>query len=738
MKSTRVKLVLCNVAALAASLWLGYQLRFDFAVPEETERSFLLVFSWVISFKLFCLWRFRQFDVLLGYFSIPDFSRLLWASLTASFIVFLISSQIGSNYAPPRGVVLADFSFTVLALMAIRLAFRWARNRSVVGHSTAPPRRARRAGIIGAGLVGTALAQEFATRRDLGLQAVAFFDDDRMKWGKRVQNVPVVGAPEILLDHRMNLELEEVIIAMPSAPAKRIAQIAKALQQLQIKFSTVPSIYELTTGQAKVTQLRSVEVEDLLGREQVHLVTEEIQQLLLDEVVMVTGAGGSIGSELCRQIVSHAPRSLLLVEQSEVQLFQIEQELIESGYRKRIVPLIANVLDAPRMDYIFQQFQPLVVFHAAAHKHVPMMEVQPSEAIKNNALGTLQLAELALKHHVDRFVLISSDKAINPTNVMGATKRLAEICVQSLFACHPQGTRFMAVRFGNVLGSSGSVVPIFNKQIAAGGPVTVTHPDVTRYFMTIPEAVGLVLESAAQGKGGEIFTLDMGQPVKIVELAAQLIELSGFVPNEDIRIEFTGLRAGEKLFEELSYKGENITPTRHPKIMRLVCEPLPLEQVRRLLADLVGQMDQLEPEQLKRLLQRAVPEYQPQLTVQPPSKAPVRDAAPPQPQSVPPSPKPAVLVPAPRRELPAQVVEVFAQLATAARCSSAEPACVGRQDIRGIAPSPSPLNGERAGVRGEANPQLAPANSLSSPLFPQCHLTTSCKSPFAPALTHGW
>jgi len=617
MKATRLNLILCNLAALVGSLWLGYQLRFDFAIPEEAQRTFLLIFPWVISFKLFCLWRLRQFDVLLGYFSMPDFSRLLWACLAASSIVFALSTRLGSDFAPPRGVVLADFSFSVLALAAIRIVFRRTHNRATAQPDSPPPQRARRAGIIGAGLVGTALAQEFISRRDLGLQAVAFFDYDRLKWGKRVQNVPVVGAPEVLLNDKANLELEEVIIAMPSAPGKRVAEIAKALQQLQIKFSTVPSIYELTTGQAKVSQLRSVDISDLLGREQVQMVSEEIEQLLLDAVVMVTGAGGSIGSELCRQIASHAPSSLLLVEQSEVQLFQIEQELIESGYRKRIVPLVANVLDEPRMHYIFQHFCPKVVFHAAAHKHVPMMEMHPGEAIKNNAMGTLQMAELSSKYQVDRFVLISSDKAINPTNVMGATKRLAEMCVQSLHAARPNGTRFMAVRFGNVLGSSGSVVPIFNKQIAAGGPVKVTHPEVTRYFMTIPEAVGLALQSAAQGNGGEIFTLDMGKPVKIVDLAAQLIQLSGFVPNEDIRIEFTGLRPGEKLYEELSYQGENIMPTRHPKIMRLVCEPLPLPHVRRLLEELTAQIHQMEPEQLKALLRQAVPEYCPQLNLPP-------------------------------------------------------------------------------------------------------------------------
>jgi len=287
--------------------------------------------------------------------------------------------------------------------------------------------------------------------------------------------------------------------------------------------------------------------------------------------------------------------------------------LIEAGYGKILTPLLANVQDESRLEYIFRLYEPEAVFHAAAHKHVPMMELQPGEAVKNNALGTLLLAEACVRHRTDRFVLISSDKAINPTNVMGATKRLAEMCVQALHAKSPAATRFMAVRFGNVLGSSGSVVPIFSKQIAAGGPVKVTHPDVTRYFMTIPEAVGLVLQSAALGSGGEIFTLDMGKPVKILDLARQLIEISGFVPDQDIQIEFTGLRPGEKLFEELSYRGEKITATRHPKIMRLLCDPPPYERVRAFVFQLVEVIDDLGPDEFKRFLKSGVPEYQPQL-----------------------------------------------------------------------------------------------------------------------------
>ncbi|HXJ60580.1 MAG TPA: nucleoside-diphosphate sugar epimerase/dehydratase [Verrucomicrobiae bacterium] len=624
MKFVRALFVLATAAILVGSLWLAYQTRFNYSVPTDVEEVAVRASFWVVGLQLLGLWRFRQFQVFLRYFSLSDFTSLFRALFITSLLIYCMTSHLGWAYAPPRGVILADFSFSLIGLTILRMGLcRLGSRRTVTEQS--PHLRARRAGIIGAGLVGTTLAQEFANRRELGLQAVAFFDDDRSKWRNRIQNVPVVGPPEALLNDQLNLELEEVIIAMPSAPPKRVADIVRTLQQLQVKFSTVPSFYELTTGQAKVSQLRPVQVQDLLGREQIQLHNEEVRHLLGDQVVLITGAGGSIGSELCCQIAAYSPRLLLLLEQCEVQLFQIEQKLIESGYGRTIVPLLANVLDQQRLDDILGTYRPTVVFHAAAHKHVPMMEGQPGEAVKNNALATFQLAKVCLKYEVDRFVLISSDKAINPTNVMGATKRLAEMCVQSLHAENPDATRFMAVRFGNVLASSGSVVPIFNKQIAAGGPVTVTDPEVTRYFMTIPEAVGLVLQSAAQGSGGEIFVLDMGQPVKIVDLARQLITLSGFTPDKDIRIEFTGLRPGEKLFEELSYEGEHIAPTRHPKIVRLLCQPPPLQQVQGFLTELVQHADRLKVNDLKRLLQRAVPEYQPQL--QPPAPARAIDRA---------------------------------------------------------------------------------------------------------------
>jgi FlaA1/EpsC-like NDP-sugar epimerase len=606
-------LLLCALYSivLIGSRWLAYGLRFDFAIPPEYKEALWGDAPWVIGVKVAVLYLFGQFSGLLSYFSVPDLKRIFSASVFSTIVLFAVRSNSTDFYVDPRGMILLDFLFSFAGLAGVRLGFRVLRERGI--SEPGSPRRCRRVGIIGAGDAGAKLARELLLKRSLGLQPVVFFDDDSGKWHSRVHDIPIAGAPEELLKQPLPFEIDEVIIAMPSAPARRMREVVKVIQQANLKFETVPSLDQLATGQIKVSQLRSVEIQDLLGRDAVKLETDNIREILRGRIVMVTGAGGSIGSELCRQIAFFGPRKLLLVEQSVQQLLPIEQELRASGYQDIVVPLVADILDRPRMEALFATHQPQTLFHAAAHKHVPLMESQPSEAIKNNSFGTARLAELALQHRVERFVLISSDKAINPTNVMGATKRLAEIFIQSMHASCPDQTKFMAVRFGNVLGSSGSVIPTFKKQIAAGGPVTVTHPEMTRYFMTIPEAVGLVLQSAAQGQGGEIFVLDMGKPVKIVDLARQLIDLSGFKPGEDIDIVFSGLRPGEKLFEELSHHGENISPTHHPKIMRFVSQPLPLKQVREFYDELTTQLDEAEPNQLKLLLQQVVPEYKPWL-----------------------------------------------------------------------------------------------------------------------------
>jgi FlaA1/EpsC-like NDP-sugar epimerase len=596
---------------LGASIWVAYQVRFDFDIPKFHEDEILLVFLWIVALKLVFLFLFRQFAGLLTYFSTPDLKRVFVSLLLASIVMSAVTWLFGVRFAPPRGVILIDFIVSFLGVAGLRLAFRVYREQVQQLSVSSGSRNARRVGIIGAGDVGARLAQELMVKKGLGLKPVAFFDDDPKKWGSRIHGIPVVGAGEVLLDRKSLLQLDEAIIAMPAASGARINQVVKLLQQAKIRFETVPSLDQLATGKVRLTQFRPVEIQDLLGRKPVALETAPIARLIRGKVVMVTGAGGSIGSELCRQIAQYEPKKLVLVDQSEVQMFLIERELVELGYTELIVPEVADVTDRARLGGVFRDHGPELIFHAAAHKHVPLMEMQPAEAIRNNTFGTATVAELAAQFGVERFVLISTDKAINPTNVMGATKRLAEIFVQAFQAEHPKGTKFMAVRFGNVLGSSGSVIPTFRKQIAAGGPVRVTHRDVTRYFMTIPESVGLVLQSATQGEGGDIFVLDMGEPIKIVDLARQMIELSGFHPDEDIAIEFVGLRPGEKMFEELSYNSEYMDRTQHPKVMRLKCNSSSLSHVRTLLGAIESELYTSGAGELKLLLKTAVPEYQP-------------------------------------------------------------------------------------------------------------------------------
>jgi len=605
-------LVVLYTLQLSASLWIAYEVRFDFMVDSVFQHERIFVLLWLIPLQVVLLGLFHQLRPLLGYFSTPDLARMFHALFISTCVVGIVWYVWGEGFAPPRGVIALNFIFALVGLTGSRLFLRASRESHFSSASHAP-QRARRVGIIGAGDAGAALAHELSLKAGLGLDPVAFFDDDKRKWNSRVHDVPVIGAPEKLLEVKSKLQIEQVIIAMPTAPAKRVGEIVRLLGEIHLECRTIPSMDQLALGQIKVSQLRNVEVQDLLGRERVELDAQDIRQALHDRVVLVTGAGGSIGSELCRQIASCHPKRLLLVDRAEPAVFQIEQELIGLGHRSRILPLVADIVDLDHMEQIFSKHRPELVFHAAAHKHVPMMESQPAEALRNNSLGTAQLADLALKSGVDRFVLISSDKAINPTNVMGATKRLAEMYLQALYAINTERTKFMAVRFGNVLGSSGSVIPIFRRQIAEGGPVKVTHPEMTRYFMTIPEACMLVLQSAVQGSGGEIFVLDMGKPVRIVDLARHMIELSGLKPDVDIQIEFIGVRPGEKLFEELSHKAENVVPTRHSKILRLVAPPPDWGTLKQTLRKLRDDSLNAEPDQVKQMLHAIVPEYTPSL-----------------------------------------------------------------------------------------------------------------------------
>ena len=632
---------------LALSWIFAYLLRFDFSLPTEVYAQCIRLLAWIIIAKLVLLLIFRQFASLLSYFSLPDAQRVFTAMLIAGCAAYGLH-QFGSDlYSPPRSVVLSDFIISFSVLSGLRLTLRMLRERfqRTQGNGGKP---VRRVGIIGAGDVGASLVKDFIARPNLGMRAIAFSDDSRHKWHTSLHGIQVIGSPEYLIEKAGFLEIDEIVIAMPSASAKRMRELVTLLTENKMKFERVPSMEQLVNGNVRVSQLRPVEIQDLLGREAINLQTDRIRELVQKKIVMVTGAGGSIGSELCRQIASYTPRQLLLVERSEFLLFQIEQELIDLGLASNITTLVADITDPARIEGIFQRFKPVVIFHAAAHKHVPMMEQQPAEAFANNTLGTRLLANIARAHRVEHFVLISSDKAINPTNVMGATKRMAELYLQALqgkatetdlkpqassltpllatanpvlvlgsgalSVAKPRLTKFMAVRFGNVLGSSGSVIPTFKKQIAAGGPVTITHPDMTRYFMTVNEAVGLVLQSATLGEGGEIFVLDMGQPMKISDLARQLIELSGLEPDTDIEIKYTGLRPGEKLFEELNHKTENMVATEHAKVMRFLSQPQTLEQIEAGFDAVQKAGTSGDSDQIKLAIQKVVPEYRPYLS----------------------------------------------------------------------------------------------------------------------------
>ena len=594
---------------MAASFYLSYEVRFDFVVPELYQEERLRLLAVAISVKLVALVAVQQLGSILTYFSVPDLLRVTWA-MTGSSLALLVLRLLGTGFSAPRGVLLTDFMMSLAGICAMRMATRLYRERVTAGRGVEHVPQQRIA-IVGAGDAGASIAREFVGSPARGFKPVLFFDDNSEKHGKLIHGVPVIGAPEQIERMSPPPDITKVVIAMPSASAKRIREVVLLMTHRGYKVETLPSIEELASGRVTATRIRPVEIQDLLGRDPVSLDNAAIRQLVEGKVVMVTGAGGSIGSELCRQIAALNPRRLLMVEQSEGALFLIEQELSESGLGVAVLPIVADILNAERMEFVFAHYHPAIVFHAAAHKHVFMMERQPREAVRNNVTGTRLVSELAARNGVEAFILISTDKAINPTSVMGATKRLAEVQLQALQANGTGTTKFMAVRFGNVLGSSGSVVPIFKRQIANGGPVTVTHPEVTRYFMTIPEAVSLVMQSAVLGKGGEIFVLNMGKPIKIVDLARQMIVLSGFRVGDDIEIRFTGLKPGEKLFEELQHVDEEHTPTEHPHIIRFVAHSGSNGHLRAEVENLEKQIYSLENNAVKEQLQRLLPEYKP-------------------------------------------------------------------------------------------------------------------------------
>lgn len=549
-------IIFVNVGMLAA-FWARFGwLKLD-DIYISTYMQVMPIYT-VIMIAIFYV--FGMYDSLWKYASIDDVVSITLATALGTVInmagLYLIMIRF------PRSIYLLSWLFTLLLVGSGRLVFRGiAFYRPILSRE---PRQQKKVLIIGAGEAGAMVIRELKKHRELGMMPVAIIDDDHNKQHGRLHGVPILGRREDLVEIVKELRIDQIIIAIPSASRDELRAILDECKKTKCHLRIVPGVYEVINGDVTINQIRDVKVEDLLGRAPVELDMESIAGYLTDAVVLITGGGGSIGSELCRQVARFNPKQLLIFDIYENGAYDLQNELKRHYPSLDLKVLIGSIRDRARLDSVFEQYKPDVVFHAAAHKHVPLMEENPTEAIKNNIFGTLNVAEIADKHHVKHFVLISTDKAVNPTNVMGATKRVAEMIIQAM-AKH-SSTIFAAVRFGNVLGSNGSVIPLFKKQIAEGGPVTVTHPEITRYFMTIPEAAQLVIQAGAMAKGGEIFVLDMGQPVKILDLARDLIKLSGLEPDKDIKIEFTGLRPGEKLYEELLMAEEGLQATKHQKI----------------------------------------------------------------------------------------------------------------------------------------------------------------------------
>jgi len=559
-----ILLVAIDLVATTLVVFAGLWMRFALdgrAIPSDYLQTLIKSQYFTIPLRLAIYALFGLYRQAWRYASIPELLRIVGAVTVDSMIATVITLALSPG-GFPRSVLVMSWLMKMAALGSIRLGLRMRAEWYALRRHLSPDAHATL--IFGAGDAGAILAREYAKHPEIGANIIGFVDDDPNKRGMQVAGRPVLGTREDLPALVAKHKITHLVIAMPSAKACVIREILQAGLRLGLHVKTLPGIYELANGSVSVNQIRDVQIEDLLGREEVKVDMEAIAGYLTDEVVLVTGAGGSIGSELCRQVARFQPRKLLLLGHGENSIYEIDLELRTKFPGVELQPIIADIQDETRIRRVFEQYRPGVVFHAAAHKHVPLMEANPEEAIKNNVFGTLNVARAADSYRAKRFVLISSDKAVNPTSVMGATKRAAEYVIQSF--AQSSKTVFVAVRFGNVLGSRGSVIPLFQRQIAAGGPVTITDPKMVRYFMTIPEASQLVIQAASMGKGGEVFVLDMGKPVRIIDLARDLIRLSGFEPDMDIPIVATGIRPGEKLFEELLTAEEGTQATKHERI----------------------------------------------------------------------------------------------------------------------------------------------------------------------------
>jgi FlaA1/EpsC-like NDP-sugar epimerase len=606
----RLLVFFVDICLIVAAYTLAFFLRFDFSIPLEHREIFFRGLWFVIFIKPMVFLVSGLYRNLWSYASLQDAVEIFKVITVSSVMSVFSVMYMRSFEAFPRSIFVMDWCFLVFAVAASRLVWRFYREKYfVLDQFGIRNGKGRRTLIIGAGEAGSLLLKEIRKQRGTEYRVIGFVDDSIEKQGMRLHRIPVLGTIDHLKALVRKYKIEEIIVAIPSAQGKMLKRIVASCEKAKIQVKTLPGISDIIDGKVAVSQIKDVDIEDLLGRDQVALDQLAINQYLTGKRVLVTGAAGSIGSEICRQVAKFKPAKIIMFDNAETPLFYVEKELASLFPEIPIVPVIADIRNRTRIEMVFDEFIPEVVFHAAAYKHVPMMEYNPVEAVTNNIVGTRKLADAAHRFGVESFVMISTDKAVNPTNVMGASKRAAEIYVQSL--AMRSTTRFNTVRFGNVLGSNGSVIPIFKEQIAKGGPVTVTDREVIRYFMTIPEASQLVLQAGCLGNGGEIFVLDMGEPVRIVDLAEELIRLSGLTPYEDIDIVFTGLRPGEKLFEELLVDGEGIKPTVHHKIKIAGAVPADYQLVSQTLDELHEHACSSDVAAVIRNLRQLIPEFEP-------------------------------------------------------------------------------------------------------------------------------
>ncbi|MGA2332419.1 MAG: nucleoside-diphosphate sugar epimerase/dehydratase [Syntrophales bacterium] len=617
-------MIFCDSAIFVLALVAAYLIRFEFVLGLTDIWHLRKMLLWIVPLKLFIFFVLGLYRGMWRYTSIRDFWKLGQACFVSMLLIMAIVLFIYRFSGFSRAVFILDGGLTFFLAgglrMGIRLYFASQTRFREDGRLFYQPKHQTRVLIVGAGAAGEKILREIFENYQIHYEVVGFVDDDPVKQGRSIHGVLVLGRIDGMPEIIAKRDIEEVLIAIPSASGEEMRRIIDICKGCNILYKTLPGIGEIIDGRVSVKVLRDVRYEDLLGRPPVHLDTTGIRSYLDGRTILITGCGGSIGSELCRQVIKYQPHSLILVDASEANLFHIQMELQHELYFQNCTTILGHVQDRGLMTSVFQKFRPQVVFHAAAYKHVPMLEKNPWEAVTNNIVGSQVVMELAVEYGVKRFVLVSTDKAVKPTNVMGASKRVAELLLQS---SQENGTKFVAVRFGNVVGSSGSVIPLFRRQIEQGGPVTVTHPDVNRYFMTIPEAAQMIIQAGAMGEGGEVFILRMGTPVKILDMARDLIRLSGKEPDKDIKIVFTGLREGEKLYEELITVGEGIGPTKHEKIMVLRQDGLsngfksPAE-LHDWLKSGLKQLNELsllhDSRAIKRKLHEIVPEYSPQET----------------------------------------------------------------------------------------------------------------------------